>query len=143
MGRPKLSRQTNFSGANGKGKNAYSAKNEQDWQPYPVDPYSAESADHTYLPRPHPVVESHVCSLRKSADYHLGFCGLFIPPLCLTLVLDLLPVLFLEIRGDKRYPTTFLRQVLHAFLYSTVVFLQIYRIASFVCNGIAEYGGDK
>ena len=48
MGRPKLSRQTNFSGANGKGKNAYSAKNEQHWQPYPVDPYSAESADHTY-----------------------------------------------------------------------------------------------
>ena len=35
----------------------YSADHEQDWQPYPVDPYSAESADHTsiyttmYIPR--------------------------------------------------------------------------------------------
>ena len=24
------------------------ADHEQDWEPYPVDPYSAESADHTY-----------------------------------------------------------------------------------------------
>ena len=28
-----------------------SADHEQDWQPYPVDPYSAESADHTYTTR--------------------------------------------------------------------------------------------
>ena len=27
----------------------YSADHEQDWQPYPVDPYSAESADHTSI----------------------------------------------------------------------------------------------
>ena len=26
-----------------------SADYEQDWQPYPVDPYSADSADHTYI----------------------------------------------------------------------------------------------
>ena len=26
-----------------------SADHELDWQPYPVDPYSAESADHTYI----------------------------------------------------------------------------------------------
>ena len=28
-----------------------SADHEQDWQPYPVDSYSAISADHTYIPR--------------------------------------------------------------------------------------------
>ena len=27
----------------------YSADHEQDWQPYPVDPYSAISDDHTYI----------------------------------------------------------------------------------------------
>ena len=27
----------------------WSADHEQDWQPYPVDPYSALSDDHTYL----------------------------------------------------------------------------------------------
>ena len=27
----------------------YSADHEQDWQPYPVDPYSAICDDHTYL----------------------------------------------------------------------------------------------
>ena len=34
----------------GNGKNVFfsSVGNEQDWQPDPVDPYSAESADHTY-----------------------------------------------------------------------------------------------
>ena len=26
-----------------------SADHEQDWQPYPVDPYSATSDDHTYI----------------------------------------------------------------------------------------------
>ena len=26
-----------------------SADPKQDWQPYPVDPYSAESVDHTYM----------------------------------------------------------------------------------------------
>ena len=28
-----------------------SAEHEQDWQPYPVDPYSAICDDHTYLPK--------------------------------------------------------------------------------------------
>ena len=35
----------------GRGKNVYfpcSADHEQDWQSYPVDPYSAISDDHTY-----------------------------------------------------------------------------------------------
>ena len=27
----------------------YSADREQDWQPYPVDPYSAICGDHTYI----------------------------------------------------------------------------------------------
>ena len=27
----------------------YSANHEQDWQPYPVDPYSAICDDHTYI----------------------------------------------------------------------------------------------
>ena len=27
-----------------------SADHEQDWQPYPVDPYSAICDDHTYIP---------------------------------------------------------------------------------------------
>ena len=27
---------------------ACSADHDQDWQPYPVDPYSTESADHTH-----------------------------------------------------------------------------------------------
>ena len=27
----------------------YSADHEQDWQPYPVDPYSAICDDHTYI----------------------------------------------------------------------------------------------
>ena len=26
-----------------------SADHERDWQPYPVDPYSTECADHTYI----------------------------------------------------------------------------------------------
>ena len=29
-------------------KTKFSDDHEQDWQSYPVDPYSAESADHTY-----------------------------------------------------------------------------------------------
>ena len=36
-----------------------SADHEQDWQPYPVDPYSAICDDHTciYLNRHHPLLE--------------------------------------------------------------------------------------
>ena len=47
-----------------------SAENEQDWQAYPVDPYFIMEV-----------------TLGKTADYHLGVGGLFIPPLCSTLVL--------------------------------------------------------
>ena len=28
---------------------SYSADHEQDWQPYPVDPYSCYMCDHTYI----------------------------------------------------------------------------------------------
>ena len=51
-GRPNPSRETNFSGANeDRGKNIFpcSADHEQDWQPYPVDPYSAINNDHTCI----------------------------------------------------------------------------------------------
>ena len=35
----------------GQGKNHFpcSADHEQDWQPYPVDPYSCYMCDHTYI----------------------------------------------------------------------------------------------
>ena len=49
-GQPNLSREANFSGANGDRENIIfprSADQEQDWQPYAVDSYSAESTDHT------------------------------------------------------------------------------------------------
>ena len=40
-----------FSGANEDRNILFppSADHEQDWQPYPVDPYSAESAEHTFI----------------------------------------------------------------------------------------------
>ena len=42
MGRPNASRETRFSGANGQENIDFprSVDLEQDWQPYPVDPYS-------------------------------------------------------------------------------------------------------
>ena len=46
-----MSRETIFSGANGDREKKHfpcSADSEQDRQQYPVDPYPAESADHTY-----------------------------------------------------------------------------------------------
>ena len=38
--------------AQGQGNNSFScsADHEQDWQPYPVDPYSAICDDHTHVP---------------------------------------------------------------------------------------------
>ena len=33
-----------------RGEGTCSADHEQDWQPYPVDPYSAICDDHTYIP---------------------------------------------------------------------------------------------
>ena len=52
MGRPNLSRETRFSGAyeDRKKRLPCSADHEQDWQPYPVDPYSATCDDHTNVP---------------------------------------------------------------------------------------------
>ena len=38
-----------------------SADHEQDWQPYPVDPYSAICDDHTYI---------HTVTGAASADHH-------------------------------------------------------------------------
>ena len=40
-----------------------SADHEQDWQPYPVDPYSAICDDHTYI---HTYI--HVASLRRKGN---------------------------------------------------------------------------
>ena len=52
MGRSNLARETKFSGANGDRENiifpVQLTKIKQDWKSYPVQPYSAESADHTF-----------------------------------------------------------------------------------------------
>ena len=47
-----VSRDQIFSRERGQGNVHFpcSADHEQDWQPYPVDPNSAESVDHTYSP---------------------------------------------------------------------------------------------
>ena len=42
-----------------------SADHEQDWQPYPVDPYSAICEDHTYI---------HTCGSGIDVDVILGNC---------------------------------------------------------------------
>ena len=46
-----VSRDQNLRHARGQGKVHFpcSADHEQDWQPYPVDPYSAICDDHTYI----------------------------------------------------------------------------------------------
>ena len=50
-----------ISGANGeREKLLFSFQDEQDLQPYPVDPYSAESADHTYPD--HTPLSSRTCA---------------------------------------------------------------------------------
>ena len=52
MARLNPSRETKFSGTHGdRGIFLFrcSADHEQDWQPYPVDPYSAICDDHTYI----------------------------------------------------------------------------------------------
>ena len=50
-GRLNPSRETKFSGTHRDRRNYFpcSADHEQDWQPYPVDPYSAICDDHTYI----------------------------------------------------------------------------------------------
>ena len=49
-GRPHLSRETKFSGANEDKEKTFScsASREQDWQPYLVEPHAAGNDDHTY-----------------------------------------------------------------------------------------------
>ena len=51
MGRLNPSRETKFSGTHGDRGITFpcSADHEQDWQPCPVDPYSAICDDHTYI----------------------------------------------------------------------------------------------
>ena len=64
------SRGTKFSGAYGdRGIFIFpsSADHEQDWQPYPVAPYSAKCDDHTYIH-----AYSHMCFLLC-----FSFCSLF------------------------------------------------------------------
>ena len=51
-GLPTSSRETKFSGAN-EDREIFifrSADHEQDWQPYPIDPYSCYMCDHTCIP---------------------------------------------------------------------------------------------
>ena len=50
-----------------------SADHEQDWQPYPVDPYSAICDDHTYIMLK--CSSNNCCAIKKIRDYY--FCGLF------------------------------------------------------------------
>ena len=63
MGRPNLSRETKFSGADGDEEiiPPDSADDEQDWQPYPVDTFSAIRLydDHTHI---HQTVFSVACN---------------------------------------------------------------------------------
>ena len=57
MGLPNPSRETKFSGANADGEISFfpcSTDHEQDWLPYPVDPYSCDMCDHTYIHRTGP-----------------------------------------------------------------------------------------
>ena len=51
--------------ARGQGTNHFpcSADHEQDWQPYPVDPYSTICDDYTYI----------LCMLRSSLSYSISY----------------------------------------------------------------------
>ena len=48
-----------------------SADHEQDWQPYPVDPYSAICDDHKYIPKsvpPHRLLHKFLSSGQPTCD---------------------------------------------------------------------------
>ena len=45
-----------------------SANHEQDWKPYPVDPYSAKSGDRTYIQTETCIAPGHACILDASRD---------------------------------------------------------------------------
>ena len=51
-----------------------SADHEQDWQPYPVDPYSAICDDHTYI---HTYITRIRIVVNKVTTVLLPFCSLF------------------------------------------------------------------
>ena len=86
-------------------------------------------------------------TLGKSVDYHLGVSGLFIPPLCLNLVFDLLTVSPYKSEATSPSLLLILRFLdrCHMYFYTVQArsFLCSYGIASIVYNGIAGYGGDK
>ena len=45
-----------------------SADHEKEWQSYPVDPYTAECADHTYI---HTYIHTYYCTI----ELLIGGCG--------------------------------------------------------------------
>ena len=47
-----------------------SADHEQDWQPYPVDPYSCYMCDHTYIPTYIEDTSTVEIAIRKSRRTH-------------------------------------------------------------------------
>ena len=64
-----------------------SADHEQDWQPYPVDPYSAICDDHTYIHTytPPPPTYVHAARTTCNAYYISLFCLFFV---CISLMAD-------------------------------------------------------
>ena len=52
-----------------------SADHDQDWLPYPVDPYSAESADHTQYTHFHTFTADTSTDLRSFTDFIDSNCG--------------------------------------------------------------------
>ena len=60
-----VSRDQIFRHARGQGNIIFpcSADHEQDWQPYPVDPYSAICDDHTYIHTYRSTVLDYYCNL--------------------------------------------------------------------------------
>ena len=69
--------------ARGQGNNNFpcSADHEQDWQPYPVDPYSAICDDHTYLHPQYPHFLKALVHLKTSPYADQDFSSTFFPDL--------------------------------------------------------------
>ena len=101
---PNPSRETKFSGANERGQGNIifpcSADHVQDWQPYPVDPYSCYMCDHTSILcsadheqdwQPYPVDPYYSCLC-----HYYCCCILFILLILLMLlILSILLILFI------------------------------------------------
>ena len=64
-----VSRDQSLRHKRGQGIFSCSADHVQDWQPYPVDPYSCYMCDHTYIHVAH--THAHEGALRKTAK-HMG-----------------------------------------------------------------------